>query len=56
MYTFFCCSPELTFHLADLPEYPEPAGVDDPPYLAAFMESAAELEYTFCGRKELGVQ
>lgn len=30
--------------------------MDDPPYLAAFMESVAELEYTFCGRKELGVR
>eukprot|EP00667_Euglena_gracilis_P001948 EG_transcript_1949 len=47
-------SAQLDVNLAALPPVPEPLSVDDPPYLSAFMESDAELEYTICCGKELG--
>lgn len=48
-------SSELSFRLASLPAYPEPAPLDDPPYVTAVLESGEELEYAICGGKELGV-
>eukprot|EP00668_Euglena_longa_P022737 GGOE01028320.1.p1 GENE.GGOE01028320.1~~GGOE01028320.1.p1 ORF type:complete len:809 (-),score=209.56 GGOE01028320.1:402-2828(-) len=47
-------SAQCSFNLAALPVHPEPLTVDDPPYLLAFVESGAELEYTICGGRELG--
>eukprot|EP00668_Euglena_longa_P022774 GGOE01028357.1.p1 GENE.GGOE01028357.1~~GGOE01028357.1.p1 ORF type:complete len:833 (-),score=143.08 GGOE01028357.1:354-2852(-) len=47
-------SDQLTFELATLPPHPDPLTVDDPPYLSAFLESGAALEYTVCRGKVLG--
>eukprot|EP00668_Euglena_longa_P015813 GGOE01019973.1.p1 GENE.GGOE01019973.1~~GGOE01019973.1.p1 ORF type:complete len:594 (+),score=122.64 GGOE01019973.1:50-1783(+) len=52
--TCFCLSSEMDIDLTVLPPFPEPPFVDDRPYLTAFIDSGAELEYLICGDTELG--
>eukprot|EP00667_Euglena_gracilis_P016681 EG_transcript_17493 len=44
----------LTIDLSQLPIHREPSFVDDPPFLAGYLESGAELQYVVCPDKELG--